>query len=110
MLHRSLPLTGVIALCGALGVGSSGCSGDPSITAPAEVAEALAKASTGQEQQALQVTSRMLRQADADGRIDPARRKALSDLYNSAMRDGRLSEDERTLLTTTVHDLAASLE
>ncbi len=89
---------------------SGACTSGASEHAPHAVAEALLEDAPADERSALIESIEQLKAAEDRGAIRDAQAEALSSLYGSAVADGRLTKDERALLTTIVHDLAAGTQ
>ena len=97
-MRRALLFSALLAL--------AGCGGgtDPGLV---ELSERLVEATPEDQRTTLDADLAALARLDRDARLGAAEKRALFDLYRSAMRDGALNDDERVLLTRFARDLVA---
>ena len=99
----------LLAACILTFVGFS-CNTSPATLTPSDVATRLAESADSTDRLALEGAIESLRAAERGGTITDTEAEALSALWSSAIRDGKISDDERNLLTSLVIELAASPE
>ena len=88
---------------------SASCDSGPHGYTPAKMESALMKNATEEERIALAATWQKISHAWKNDALPKTQQEVLSNLFASALKNGNLSEDERTLLIEVSHDLASNL-
>lgn len=86
------------------------CNPSSSALAPSEVASRLAESADPSDRLALEGAIETLKASERNGTVTDVQSEALSSLWASAIRDGKISDDERHLLTSLVIELASTPE
>ena len=87
-----------------LGIIACSSRRDPAL---AEMAGKLTEATPAGDRAGVAAETDALLLLDRDGKLGGAERRALADLYESAIKDGSIDDDERAVLTHLVRDVVA---